>query len=282
MNLKIETRGTQLRFLADGREAAIYESADMFKPHFRRLHSPAGHSLVVCQPHDHVHHKGCFFGLATREFNFWEEASSPANPTPTGRQSGKAPQLDAASGGEVGFTQHLRWEGFDGTPVFDEVRRLRLSSTAEGFAWTWHTQLTSLRDNELAPSPWSMANARGVKVNYHGLAFRLRRDFSGMGGNTVLIDGKATSFADALGATPGAVVTYIGSIDEIRPVPRISLTLHQAQPGALFILENPFAWLSAGPSNLGPVPLPRGTTWDQTYKFIVADVPAESEHKEAK
>jgi hypothetical protein len=220
-----------------------------------------------------VHHKGCFFGLATREFNFWEETASPANPTPTGRQVSRELRVVTATGPEVGFTQCLRWEGLDGTPVFDEVRRLRLRSMANGFSWTWHTRLTSLRDNELAMSPWSMANARGVKVNYHGLGFRLRRDFSGMGGNTVLLDGQVASFADALGAAP-SLVSYTGSIDEIHPVPRISLTLQQAQPGALFILENPFAWLSAGPSSLGPVALRRGAAWEQTYTFTLADAPS--------
>jgi hypothetical protein len=120
-------------------------------------------------------------------------------------------------------------------------------------------------------SPWSMANARGIKVNYHGLGFRLRRDFSGMGGNTVLLDAHATSFADALGQVPAAGVTYIGSIDEIHPAPRVALTLQQAQPDALFILENPFSWLSAGPSALAAVPLPRGAIWEQTYTFTVAD-----------
>jgi hypothetical protein len=272
MNFRIETEGTRLNFFADDREVAVYESADAFKPHFRRLRSPAGHSFVVCQPHDHVHHKGCFFSLATRDFNFWEEAASPANPTPTGRQVSRDLRVEIAMGSEVGFVQNLRWEGLDGTPVFDELRRLRLRSIAKGFAWAWGTRLTSLRDDEFAMSPWSMANIRGVKVNYHGLGFRLRRDFSGMGGNTVLLDGQVTSFADALGAAP-STVSYVGSIDEIHPVPRISLTLQQAQPGALFILENPFAWLSAGPSNLGPVALPRGTTWEQTYTFTLADAP---------
>jgi Methane oxygenase PmoA len=274
MNLKIETHGTQLHFLAEGAETAIYESADPLKPHFRRLRTAAGHSLVVCQPHDHVHHKGCFFGLATREFNFWEESASPSNPTPIGRQVSRALKIETITGPEVGFMQSLRWEGSDGTPVFDEMRRVRMRPITDGFAWTWHTRLTSLRDNEFAMSPWSMANARGVKVNYHGLAFRLRRDFSGMGGNTLLLDACATPFADVLGATPAAGVTYIGSIDEIHPVPRIALTLQQAQPDALFILENPFAWLSAGPSALASVPLPRGTTWEQSYQFTVVDAPS--------
>ncbi len=273
MNLNIETSGTELRFLADGAEVARYESTDAFKPHFRRLLSPAGHSMVVCQPHDHVHHKGCFFGLATREFNFWEESASPSNPTPTGRQVSCTLKLDHASGSEVGFTQMLHWAGLDGTPVFDEERQIRLRVAAEGYVWTWRTRLASLCDNELAMSPWSMANARGEKINYHGLAFRLRRDFSGMGGNTVLLDGKPATFADALGTTPVSAVTFIGSVDEFRPVPRIALTLRQAQPGVLFILENPFAWISAGPSNLAPVAWPRGTMWEQTYTFTVADVP---------
>lgn len=272
MRLKIETQGTHLRFLADSREIGVYACVDPFKPHFRRLLSPAGHRLVVCQPHDHVHHKGCFFGLATHEYNFWEESASPANPTATGRQVSRSVTVSPAAGNEVGATQLLRWEGLDGTAVFDEQRQLRVHATDRGFAWTWHTRLTSLRDNELALSPWAMANARGVPVNYHGLGFRLRRDFSGMGGNTVVLDGKPSTFADALGAAP-AEVTYIGSIDEFRPVPRISLTLRQARPGALFILENPFAWVSAGPSNLVPLALPAGQTWEQTYTFTVADEP---------
>lgn len=275
MNLALETRGTQLHFLAGGAESAVYESADPFKPHFRRLRSPAGHSLVVCQPHDHVHHKGCFFGLATREFNFWEKAATPSNPTPPGRQVSQALTLDQTSGPKIGFAQTLSWAGCDGTPVFTEQRRIRMERSAAGFVWAWQTRLTSLRDNELVLSPWTMANARGVPVNYHGLGFRLRRDFSGMGGNAVALDGQPASFADALGAAP-AEVTFTGSIDEIRPVPRIVLTLRQDRPDPLFILENPFAWLSVGPSNLAPVALPNGSTWEQTYTFTLADAPATS------
>jgi len=270
MQFKIEYAGTRLRFLANGAEIGVYESVDPFKPHFRRLCTPAGHSLVVCQPHDHVHHKGCFFGLATSEFNFWEESVSPSNPTPTGRQVSRDLQLHREAGTDLEFTQTLRWEGLDATPVFDEKRTVGVRSVDNGFVWTWRTELTSLRDNTLAFSPWSMANARGQKINYHGLGFRLRRDFSGMGGNTLFLDGSPSPFADALGAV-ASKATFIGSIDEIHPVPRIALTLQQSQPGALFVLENPFAWLSAGPSNLAPVVWPRNATWSQTYVFTVAD-----------
>ena len=175
------------------------------------------------------------------------------------------------TGTEVGFVQALRWQGVDGTPVLDEERILRLSSTDERFNWTWRTRLVSLRDNVLAMSPWSMANAQGTKVSYHGLGFRLRRDFSAMGGNTVLLDGRPSTFAGALGVAPASAVTFIGSIDEYHPVPRVALTLRQAKPGALFILENPFAWLSAGPSNLAPASWPRGHVWEQAYTFTISD-----------
>lgn len=274
--MRLQQHGTRFRFLSGNTEVGLYESGDTYKPHFRQLRSPAGQALIVCQPHDHIHHKGCFFGLQTSDFNFWEEATHPDNPTPPGRQTNRDTRIEQADGPEVTLLQALRWEGEDHTPVFDETRRLSAQHTAQGITWTWYSRLAALRDTTLVPSPWSMDNGRGQKVSYHGLGFRLLRDFSGMGGNTLQLDGQPATFAEALGTTPHQV-TYTGSLDGRHPIHRIALHFSQAQPDPIFILENPFAWLSSGPANLQAHTIPTNTTWEQTYHFTITDIPPASQ-----
>lgn len=271
--MKIIGKGGLLEFWSADHLVGVYRADDPFKPHLSRLRTPAGHDLVVSRPHDHPHHKGVQFGLRTADLNFWEEQPLPANPLPTGVQHPRALDIDAPCGAVAGFRQELLWAAPDGSlPTFSEQRILRCEDTGRGYRWTWQTALTPLRDVELAMSVWSMPLPDGRKVNYDGLGFRLRREFSGTGGNELRLDDRPAAFADALGATP-ARIEFTGRIDAIWPVPRVTLTLEQTRAGALFTVENPFAWISVGPSNAAPVRWRRDAIWRETYTFTAADAP---------
>lgn len=272
--MRILIKGGLLEIWSGDRLAGVYRADDSHKPHLAKLRSPAGYDLIVSRPHDHPHHKGAQFGLRTTDLNFWEERALPANPTPTGVQTPKTLNLLSTWGATASFEQTLLWTAEDGSlPTFAERRVISCEDTGAGFRWRWHTALEPLRDVELAMSVWSMARPDGRKVNYDGFGFRMRRDFSGTGGNQLVLDGRDTSFADALGTTP-AKLEFTGSIDETLPVRRISLTLEQTRGGALFTVENPFAWVSVGPSNAAPVRWARGQVWEETYTFTVADAPS--------
>lgn len=272
--MRLIEKGGTLEIWSGDRLAGVYRADDSHKPHLSKLRSPDGFDLVVCQPHDHPHHKGAQFGLRTTDLNFWEERAIEANPTPTGVQAPQALRVTSAWGAIASFEQELLWSAEDGSlPTFLERRIITCADTGAGFRWQWQTALEPLRDVELAMSVWSMARPDGRKVNYEGFGFRLRRDFSGTGGNELRLDDRLTTFADALGATP-AKLEFMGRIDETMPVRRISLTLEQTCGGALFTVENPFAWVSTGPSNAAPVHWARGQTWEETYTFTVADAPS--------
>lgn len=269
--MRLIEKGGTLEIWSGDRLAGVYRADDSHKPHLSKLRSPAGFDLVVCQPHDHPHHKGAQFGLRTTDLNFWEERAIESNPTPTGVQTPQALRITSAWGAVASFEQELLWSAADGSlPTFHERRTVSCEDTGAGYRWRWKTSLEPLRDVELAMSVWSMARPDGRKVNYDGFGFRMRRDFSGTGGNELVLDGRPSSFADALGATP-AKLAFTGRIDETLPVRRISLTLEQTRGGALFTVENPFAWVSVGPSNAAPVRWARGQTWEETYTFTVAD-----------
>ncbi len=116
-------------------------------------------------------------------------------------------------------------------------------------------------------------------ASLHGV--RLCREFGGGTRNNALqIDddpvqwnrnSKPFDFATAMGLTPARVV-FIGHVDGTWPVPRVGVTLAQAQKNGLFILEEPFAFMALGPSNLAERPLAAGTVLREHYTVTIEDL----------
>lgn len=272
--MRIEIDHDSAWFRDGERLVGRYRFADEFKPYMDELSTPAGHVLSLVSPHDHKHHKGLMYALRVPEVNFWEERSTLPGEL-VGRERHDRFTSVVDEGEEVGFAEELTWlQHGGGDPLFREVRSISCRSDSDDGATTWHwsTEITPLRDVELSMSQWSAPAARGALVNYHGLGLRLRRDFGCTGGNAVLLDGVVVSFLDAMGATP-VECAFHGSLDGTWPVQRAGVRMRQRQRNGLFVLESPFAFLSMGPSNLGPHRLSARETLTESYEVDVFDLP---------
>lgn len=256
--------------------AGRYHHRDGFKPFFHPLNSPAGHCVTVASPHDHVHHKGLMFALRTRETNFWEELHIDQGES-AGRQVHQSFDQVVASGQTVGFLEHLRWIDADSeATIFIEQRDIRLTLKDGGYHWNWRTTLTPQRDVTLVKSKWSYKTDDGRFVNYHGLGIRFRREFGGQTGNNRFVaDDKAQDagdFAAFMGQTPRSAA-YTGSIDGTWPVEKATLTMTQSpeQSHGLFVMNQGFAFMALGPSNLDELPLRADRPLTCEYAVTVRD-----------
>lgn len=272
--MRLEIDDTGVTFWVGERIAGRYRYTDAFKPHLDQLATPAGHVLSLVSPHDHPHHKGLMYALRLPEVNFWEERVTLPGEVP-GRQRHDDFSGATRTGEQVGFSEELTWlPHAGGEPVFLETRSLHCRALlgGQGYAWSWASEITAMRDLELTMSQWSAPAEDGRLVNYHGLGLRLRRDFSCTGGNAVRLDRHAASFAEAMGATP-AECEFLGSIDGTWPIQRAGVRIRQEQENALFVLESPFAFLAMGPSNLAPRQMTRGERLLESYEITVFDLP---------
>jgi hypothetical protein len=256
--------------------AGRYAYADPFKPHLHPLNTPLGFTVSLRSPHDHPHHKGLMYALRASDVNFWEEYTT-SEQEKVGRQQHEAFQEIVDEGERIGFTERLNWSAADGSlDIFDEIRTLNCSFQVGDppyFNWEWSTELVARRDVTLITSQWSIPDSSGRLINYHGLGLRLRRDFGCTGGNQLLLDKQPMSFLAALGRRPGKA-TFIGTFDDHDPKRQAGVTIAPAVAHGLFVLENPFAFLSFGPTALGSRKLNQGDRLTDSYSISVFDIPA--------
>ncbi len=256
--------------------AGRYNHRDSHKPFVHPLCTPAGHCVSLASPHDHKHHKALMYALRASDVNFWEEFPTLPGER-VGRQRHIAFEDVVASGGTVGFAERLEWWDEAGADhVFGERReiRCRFEPAKNAFVWAWQTRITAQRDVTLIQSQWSHGLPSGGKVNYHGLAVRLRRDFGGSTRNhTLTVDGatRDTDFKDLMGARP-TEVSFVGSIDGTWPVQRAGVAFRQRQHNPLYVMEDHLAFMALGPSNLGAVELKKGAVLEEAYEVEVFDV----------
>jgi len=272
--MRLALEPDRLSFHADdGRLAGRYAYADPFKPSLHPLTTPGGLTVSAFMPHDHKHHRALMYALRTPDINFWEERSTLPGEV-VGRQEHRGFEAIDREGETAGLAQSLLWSAEDGSlPTFTETRHVScsLSPAGDAFVWEWSSELTVLRDSELIMSQWSAPRRDGRLVNYHGLGLRLPREFGGsMADVTIRVDGLPVDVAEAMGAVP-QTVEYTAAVDGYWPVRRAGIRLGQSQPNALFILKDPFAYLSLGPSNLAPRPIHRGERIVERYRIEVFD-----------
>lgn len=275
MQLEITPSHVDWRF--GGQLVGRYHHRDPFKPHVHPLNTPGGHCLSSRSPHDHVHHRALMYGHICDAANFWAERDPSLEDLPVGVQRHVDFQEVVGLGEEAGFTETLQWRRpVDDALIITERRTIRVHRLADqpAYRWHWRSELTAVVDVELRRSGYSIPDAGGNPINYTGLGVRLRRDFAGhTGGCHLLLDNQpldSKTFTDAIGRTPRSA-TYIGSIDQIWPVPRAFVTFEQAHGHALFALNKPFAFLSFGPANAANLSLQAGRTLDERYRITVGD-----------
>jgi len=268
-----EEQGQLVFRVEDGRLAGRYAYDDAFKPSLHPLTTPGGLCVSAFMPHDHKHHRALMYALRVPDINFWEERQTLPGEV-VGRQVHRTFESLREEGDSVGFTQGLLWSALDGSlATFAERRRIScsVSPLGDAFRWEWSTEIEALRDTTLIMSQWSAPRPDGALVNYHGLGLRLPREFGGaIADIAVRVDDRAVGIAEALGAVP-AVVEYSAAVDGFWPVRRAGVRIGQSQPNPLFILKDPFAYLSLGPSNLVPRELRRGERIVEHYRVEVFD-----------
>ena len=273
--LKLQISEDAVEFHSGVLLAGRYNLSHSLKPFLHPVNTPGGHTISLAGPHDHRHHKGLMYALRTQDVNFWEEVST-TNGEAVGRQRHVDFRDVVRDGAEVGFTETLIWEALGGgEPIFSENRELHVCHLDNAFVWKWVSRITVRRVCRLIKSQWSWTLPDGRRINYHGLGLRLVRSFGCTGGHTLTLDGRETSFSDALGQV-ARQVTYKGTLDPQWPQwpgPPAAVTFQQEQRNGLFVLESPFAFLSMGPSNLAEVDLSAGEILEEKYRIRVADVP---------
>lgn len=268
--MKLEFLGGSVAFTGEAGPAGQYH-LDAAKPFLHPLRTAAGHVVSAATPHDHLHHKGLMFSLQTPEVSWWDEV-----PHPDSLHVGRQRHVRFLETSADGFTQSLVWEVTDGSwPTLEETRHVACREIEGGFEWRWETQLRALRACTLTQALHSLQRPDGSRVSYQGLALRLVRDFTQSA--RLFVDGERVPFAEASGHVP-VQVRLEGRIDPVYPQwpgSRVAVSIESEQPHGLFALNQPFAYLALGPSNLEPVNLEEGDVLEARYKVTVTDLPPE-------
>ncbi|MEX0322653.1 MAG: DUF6807 family protein [Puniceicoccaceae bacterium] len=264
-----------LWFQFDGLVAGAYQLKDSHKPYLHPVYTPKGFKLSLDRPHDHPHHKALMFALRTDTHNYWEEY--PVNEGDiVGRQCPQGEPELVAEGNTLICRHTLVWKGegeADAQMVEERTISCTYDDSAKVFEWKWKSCLTPKVDLQLDMSPYIPEPEEGTRVNYDGLGIRLRREFGCTGGNQVTVDGEVLPLAEASGKLAKSV-TYQGSIDEIWPVPKCTITFSSPEPMGVFVIDFPFAYLSFGPTVLEKPLWKADEEKVIEYSIQVADVPA--------
>ena len=258
-------------FTTDDVAVGTYVLDDPFKPYLHPLRTPAGHTVSLAMPHDHRHHKGLMYALATDDVNFWEEVGDDEHPR-IGRQV--QTDLDIAfTPAAPGITQRLSWVDDLGDEVFSEIRAVTCARVADDTVrWTWDARLQASRDVALRMSPWAQPDSSGQLVNYHGLGLRFARSIGQHADHMQVVtdDGQAS-----IAEVHGARVPRVGiaaAIDGFWVAPRVLVSIRQLDTNdGFFVLSHDFTTVSVGPSVLARPRLAQGEAIAARYEIEVAD-----------
>ena len=108
-------------------------------------------------------------------------------------------------------------------------------------------------------------------VNYHGLGLRFSQDCVCAPNKELRLDGRSVSFLDALGEQPDEV-QFTVSMQGTTPVKRAGVILSAQPKTGLFVMNEPFAFLSLGPTVLGGYDLKAGRHLRNEYLIKVFDL----------
>jgi Methane oxygenase PmoA len=256
-------------FLWGERLAGSYCYTDCSKCYVHPLNSPKGYTVSLKSPQDHIHHKGLMYGLRTDRINFWEEYSTMENEL-VGCQRHIEFVSIISKGNCVGFAESISWETRHEAPVIMEQRTVHCAVEEGQFVWKWACELQVKEDIRLITSQWSKPDKNGRLVNYHGLGLRFRPEFAQSDNQVLSLDGKPTSFRDALGQEPQEV-RYSVKLVDANPAEGISVTLSATPKTGFFAIDDPFVYLSLGPTILGGFNVRAGERICNAYELRISD-----------
>lgn len=169
------------------------------KPFFHPLCTPAGHTLSLFEPHDHVWHRGLWFAFKfVNKDNFWEEND------PYGVQrTTLPPTIEHRPGGAIVVTSTLKWVAPSGDTVINESRRFTWSRFADdAYLIDFETTITPTVDVVLDRTIFTTWGG------YGGLVFRGSRNWQ----NTRLLFSDGTTSDRPIGY-PATWCDLSGMID---------------------------------------------------------------------
>jgi hypothetical protein len=116
------------------------------KPFFHPVRTPAGFTLTLFEPHDHIWHRGLWFTIKfINGKNFWEEREdgdfgTQVTPIP--------PILTPGADGSIEIAQRLEWTrpGSAGLVFQEERRIIHRPLDSESYALDWDVSLTAQAD----------------------------------------------------------------------------------------------------------------------------------------
>ena len=139
------------------------------KPFIHPLRTPAGHTLSLAEPYDHLWHRGLWFTFKfVNGDNFWEE-----NVDHGVQRIEDVPDISHAEKDEVAIRMNLGWiQPRTGDMVLKEERHIsyRCGDDADTFDWT--TSLVAQRNVTLDRTPYTTWGG------YGGLSFRGARGWA--------------------------------------------------------------------------------------------------------
>jgi len=268
--MRLHLKPESIDFLSGDRLAGSYCYADPFKNYVHPLNTPEGYTVSLKSPADHIHHKGLMYGLRTDQINFWEECSTMENEL-VGRQRHMEFVSMVSEGSSVGFVQNVWWERRRGSPVFLERRSVHCAVEQGRFVWEWTSELQAQEEIKLVASQWSKPDRNGRLVNYHGLGLRFRPEFADADKKMLRLDGETTSFLDALGRESGEV-QFLANLGGAEPARGVGVNLSATPRTGLFAMDNPFVYLSLGPTILGGFRVRSGESICNAYKVTIFDL----------
>jgi hypothetical protein len=164
--------GESLELLDVPRDQSLWKyvySGGKPKPFFHPIHTPAGHCVTLCEPHDHPWHRGLWFTIKfVNDDNFWEERE------PMGRQKLVIPpSVEHGRDGEIVVRADSEWVGpRDSRAVIAERRTLTWSSLRDdAYAKDFDMEQTAQRALKFDRVPFTTWGG------YGGLIFRGNRNW---------------------------------------------------------------------------------------------------------
>lgn len=246
-------------------------SSDLTKPYIHPLLTPAGHSVTLDSPPDHIHHHGLMFAWgsvrplsepAGYHLTFWGEEGDPhvlgrIIPSPT-----VAPAVTVERDA-VRIVTHNEWRRVsDGLLVITERREVISHKPRSESAnlVTWISEQRAEMGLVLGPTP-------GRDVSYYGLGFRTPRDMTwGLVANSNGRTGVEACYGDR-----AQWCAYATDVVPARGFAMFDHPSNPRHPTGFFVMNDAFGYMTASLVSHEEYPLRRGEVLRLCYGVLAFD-----------